>query len=173
MPTGRQTVRLAWIALLGMAAAACASVETTTPSVRVASLEAPPPIEDFDWHLILEEDLGQARLAFGPETSGWVLLGIGCTRGNRELELIASRARPATHLRLEAGGQIDQFEMIAEEDPSSEGVFLVGKSQISRPVFQQFRSSRWISGWIDGERFAYVPHQGSEGRIDRFFQYCG
>jgi len=173
MLTGRRTVRLAWIGLLGMAAAACASVEVPTEPVRATSLLAPPPMEDFDWHLILEEDLGQARLAFGPETSDWVLLGMGCTRGSHQLELMAYRPKLANQLRLEAGDLIDDFAVVAEEDPSGEGVFLVGKSQINKPVFQNFRSSRWISSWVDGERIAYVPHLGSEVRINRFFEYCG
>lgn len=173
MLTGRRTARFAWVGILGMAAAACASVETAAPPVLEASLEAPPPIEDFDWHLILEEDLGQARLAFGPETSDWVLLGMGCTRGSDEMELIATRMKPTNQLRLEVGDQIDEFAMVAEEDPSGEGVFLVGKSQISRPVFQRFKSSRWMTGWVDGERVAHVPHAGSEDRISQFFEYCG
>lgn len=158
------------VLFLTAALAACASAP---PIVEPASPQpAPIPIEGYDW--ILHEDAGEARLAYGVAESDDLRIALDCRRNEGRVEVVALAAADAEPvIQLESGGETGTFAASAETDLIHDGLILSAAAPADEPVFRRFRQVAWLARWQDGEREIYAPHAGSEGRIDRFFAFCG
>ena len=115
------------LTVVAQTAAACATVEPVAAPPAVVS--APPPTENHDWFLGIEED--QAGLDYGLEESDDIWLSLSCRRSSGRLEL--SRPVGVGHpptITVESGGLIGTYSATSESSELHDGVFLTGGNQL-------------------------------------------
>ena len=158
---------------LSLILVACSTVGPEPSSVAdLVSSGAPEPIEGYDWFLSADE--GEAKLAYGVESSDDLKLGLECTRGTGQLSLTASVDDGATpEIHIESGGDTERYPARAEPAVVHDGLVLTASAPTTAPVFQRFRRVHWLALWQGDDRQTYVPHAESTGRIEQFFAFCG
>ncbi len=159
--------------MAGVAASGCASRITDTPNMaEPATSGAPSPMAGLDWHSTLDGD--EARLAYGPEASEAVDLGLSCAKQSGRLDLFAVTATGTDGIfHLESGGDTERYPARAEPFEPGDDLYLSGSAAASDPVFQRFRALGWIAVWTKDQRRTLVAQPGSQAGIERFFAYCG
>lgn len=167
-------VTLVLFAASGLAACGGGAALDAAPGPTPGPLDfpAPAPVEGYDWHL--NRHAGQSSLAFGLAESDDVRIVLTCDDGSGRVELFrdVETDQPA-EIHLEAGGETERFPAASEPSLLSGGQILTADAPLSRPVFQRFRSLRWLTAWQGGVREDYAPHPESSANIDAFFAACG
>lgn len=164
------------IVVMSIAAVTVAACSTTTPPTPVAPTTtasgAPQPVADYDW--FFHGDDHQARLAYGLEESDDLRLGMDCDAGSRRVTLSTiGRSGGKPEILIESGGDTERLVAASEPSQLSDGAFLTAAIAADAPVMRRFRQVKWLALWQDGQRVTLVPHPGSTGNIERFFEICG
>ena len=155
-----------------VAVAGCATAPVEPAATTTASSGSPQPIAHYDW--FLHGDADQARLAYGLEESDDLKLGLDCTAGSRRVELSAiGQTDGKSEILIESGGETERLDARSEPSQVSDGTFLTASIAADAPVMRRFRQVKWLALWEDGQRATLVPHPGSTGNIERFFEICG
>lgn len=157
--------------LLALSAlAACATHGVAPVPAPTADAGAPRPLLNYDWHLSLEAE--EAALAYGVANSDEVKLQIRCSSGSGALDLAAVLEKPARRLRLESGGDTQDYSAVSEEAGITDGHYVQASAGAKDPVFQRFRRLGWIAVWDGDGRRTYAAHPQSMADVDRFFVAC-
>lgn len=161
-----------WLAAIATAGtlSACASGQPSRP-VAAATGPAPLPVAGYDW--FLNADGEESHLAYGVAESDDVPISLSCRSGSGRLEVTATAPVGAREIRLESGGDTENFTAISEPDVINDGVYLTAQAQADTPVFLRFRRVGWLALWQDGQRRPLVPQPQSLARIEQFFRACG
>lgn len=158
-------------ALALSALAACATSGGRSSPSPAPDAGAPTPVANYDWHLNLEPQ--EADLAYGVANSDEVKLQIRCSTGSGALDLAAVLEKPARRLRLESGGETQDYSAVSEEAGITDGHYVQASAGAKDPVFQRFRRLGWIAVWDSDGRRTYAAHPQSMADVDRFFVACG
>lgn len=152
--------------------AGCNTTPGEAPAPTTASSGSPQPVAHYDW--FFHADAHQARLAYGLEESDDLRLGMDCEAGSRRIALstiVGSGGKP--EIVIESGGDTERLVAEAEADDMTDGDFLTAAIASDAPVMRRFRQVKWLAMWHGDERTPLVPHPGSAGNIERFFEICG
>lgn len=150
------------------ALAGCAGVPPTDSALSSGS---PAPVAGFDW--LLNEDDAELCLAYGKAASDDVQLALSCVPGSGRLTLSRPAPDGVTEIHLEAGGETERFAATSEPSGIHDGAFLTASATTGAPVFQRFRSVRWIAVLEGDRRTPLVAQPASAPDIARFFALCG
>lgn len=166
----RRLAPVGMVALLALAA--CATPSGSPAPDTLADVGAPQPVAQHDW--FFHGDAHQARLSYGLEESDDLRLGMDCDAGSRLIGLstiVPTGGKP--EILIESGGDTERLAAHAEAAEVTDGDFLTASIASDAPVMQRFRQVKWLALWEEGRRTTLVPHPGSAGNVERFFEICG